>query len=82
MMRHEIPNMDKGIQLSLSKTHNRDFNSGWQSEASWNNEAVEANVSRLRNISTPVSTLTPSGHFQVLLWNSIDKETVKRIDEL
>ncbi len=44
MMRHEIPNMDKGIQLSLSKTHNRDFNSGWQSEASWNTEAVEANV--------------------------------------
>ncbi len=57
-------------------------NSGGQSEASWNTEAVEANVSRLRNISTPVSTVTPSGHFQVLLWNSIDKETVKRIDEL
>ncbi len=56
--------------------------SGGQSEASWNTEAVEANVSRLRNISTPVSTVTPSGHFQVLLWNSVDKETVKRIDEL
>ncbi len=43
------------------------FISGGQSEASWNTEAVEANVSRLRNISTPVSTVTPSGHFQVLL---------------
>ncbi len=52
--------------------------SGGQSEASWNTEAVEANVSRRRNISTPVS----SGHFQVLLWNSVDKEAVKRIDEL
>ncbi len=30
--------------------------SGGQSEASWNTEAVEANVSRLRNISTTVST--------------------------
>ncbi len=56
--------------------------SGGQREASWNTEAVEVNVSRLRNISTPVSTVTPSGHFQVLLWNSVDKETVKRIDEL
>ncbi len=56
--------------------------SGGQSEASWNTEAVEANVSRLRNISTPVSTVTPSGHFQVLLWNSVEKETVKWIDEL
>ncbi len=56
--------------------------SGGQSEASWNTEAVEANVSRLRNISTPVSTVTPSGHFQVLLWNSVDKETIRRIDEL
>ncbi len=56
--------------------------SGGQSEASWNTEAVEANVSRLWNISTPVSTVTPSGHFQVLLWNSVDKETVKWIDEL
>ncbi len=34
------------------------------------------------NISTLVSTVTPSGHFQVLLWNSVDKETVKQIDEL
>ncbi len=58
------------------------IHSGGQSEASWNTEAVEANVSRLRNISTPVSTVTPSGHFQVLLWNSVDKETIKRIDEL
>ncbi len=33
------------------------------------------------NISTPLSTVTTSGHFQVLLWNSVDKETVKRIDE-
>ncbi len=51
-------------------------NIGGQNEASWNTEAVEANLSRLRNISTPVSTVTPSGHFQVLLWNSVDKETV------
>ncbi len=45
-------------------------------------EAVEEKVSRLRNISTPVSTMTPSGHFQGLLWNSVDKETVQQIDEL
>ncbi len=56
--------------------------SGGQSEASWNTEAVEANVSRLRNISTTVSTGTPSGNFQVLLWNRVDQETVKRLDEL
>ncbi len=57
-------------------------NNGGQSEASWNTEAVEANVSRLRNISTAVSTVAPSDHFQVLLWNSVDKETVQRIDAL
>ncbi len=65
---------------SFSWQNNPATSSGGQSEASWNTEAVEANVSRLQNISTPVSTVTPSGHFQVLLWNSVDKETVKRID--
>ncbi len=69
-------------EQSGSRSEKEMLPSGGQSEASWNTEAVEANVSRLQNISTPVSTVTPSGYFQVLLWNSVDKETVKRIDEL
>ncbi len=67
--------LSRGIECCRPETRTP-TDIGGQNEASWNTEAVEANLSRLRNISTPVSTVTPSGHCQVLLWNSVDKETV------